>query len=140
MSVRSSRRRGWSHCSTLHHRRGSWRSAGLVLGSSWKDAASSSTFELALTLAYPVGDLVVVSAVLLAIMRTDRNRDAIPLLPIAASSCSAWPTASSCGPPSRGTEQAVSVADLGWTAGYLILLLAAAQYPLPVASGRASTT
>ena len=110
----------------------------LVLGPSWKDAASSSTFELALTLAYPVGDLVVVSAVLLAIMRTDRNRDAIPLLPIAgglivlgvADSIFVWTTL-------QGTEQAVSVADLGWTAGYLILLLAAAQYPLPVASGRA---
>ncbi len=110
----------------------------LVLGPSWDDAASSSTFSFALTLAYPVGDLVVVSAVLLAIMRTDRNRDAVPLLPIAmglivlgvADSIFVWTTL-------QGTEQNVSVADVGWTAGYLILLLAAVRYPLPVASGRA---
>ncbi|WP_421121495.1 putative bifunctional diguanylate cyclase/phosphodiesterase [Aquihabitans daechungensis] len=110
----------------------------LVLGPAWDDASSSSIFEFALTLAYPVGDLVVVSAVLLAIMRTDRERDAIPLLPIAlglimlglADSIFVWTSM-------QGTEQAVSLADLGWTAGYLIVLLAAAQYPLPVASGRA---
>jgi len=110
----------------------------LVLGPAWEDASSSSIFEFALTLAYPIGDLVVVSAVLLAIMRTDRERDAIPLLPIAAGlivlgvadSIFVWTSM-------QGTEQAVSLADLGWTAGYLILLLAAAQYPLPVASGRA---
>jgi diguanylate cyclase (GGDEF)-like protein len=110
----------------------------LVLGPSWDGAASSSTFEFALTLAYPVGDLVVVSAVLLAIMRTDRRRDAVPLLPIAvglivlgvADSIFVWTSL-------QGTEQAVSIADLGWTAGYLIVFYAATLYPLPVASGRA---
>jgi diguanylate cyclase (GGDEF)-like protein len=110
----------------------------LVLGPSWEGAGSSSTFEFALTLAYPVGDLIVISAVLLAIMRTDRERDAIPLLSIAAGlivlgvadSIFVWTTL-------QGTEQAVSLADLGWTAGYLILLLATFEYPRTVASGRA---
>ncbi|HWJ98220.1 MAG TPA: GGDEF domain-containing protein, partial [Acidimicrobiales bacterium] len=108
----------------------------LVLGEAWEQGGDSP-FLFALSLAYPVGDLVVVSAVLLAIMRTDRDRDAVPLVPIAiglivlgvADSIFVWTTM-------QGTEQAVSIADVGWAAGYLILLLAAMQYPLPVASGR----
>ncbi len=109
----------------------------LVLGAAWEEGGDSP-FLFALTLAYPVGDLVVVSAVLLAIMRTDRNRDAVPLVVIAvglvvlgvADSIFVWTTM-------QGTEQAVSIADIGWTAGYLVLVYAASVYPLPVASGRA---
>ncbi|WP_426574396.1 putative bifunctional diguanylate cyclase/phosphodiesterase [Aquihabitans sp. McL0605] len=109
----------------------------LVLGPSWK-AGAGTPFEFALTLAYPIGDVIVASAVLLAIMRTDRRRDAVPLVSIAvglivlgiADSIFVWTTL-------QGTEQAVSVADIGWTAGYLILFLAAMEYPLPIASGRA---
>src|SRR4051812_44547358 len=51
----------------------------LVLGPSWH-AGSGSPFEFGLTLAYPIGDLVIASAVLLALMRTDRDHDAVPLL------------------------------------------------------------
>jgi diguanylate cyclase (GGDEF)-like protein len=109
----------------------------LVLGAAW-DEGGDSPFLFALTLAYPVGDLLIVSAVLLALMRTDRNRDAVPLVPIAlaltvlgvADSIFVWTTM-------EGTEQAVSIADVGWAAGYLILLYAASRYPMPVASGRA---
>ena len=108
----------------------------VVLGPSW-DAQEGTPFEFLLSLAYPIGDLVLISAVLLAIMRTDRSRDAVPLVPIAigvivlgvADSTFVWTSM-------QGTEQAVSVADLGWTAGYLLLMLAATRYPLPVASGR----
>src|SRR6478609_3988821 len=52
----------------------------LVLGPAWEEGGDSP-FLFALTLAYPVGDLLVVSAVLLALMRTDRERDAVPLMP-----------------------------------------------------------
>ena len=108
----------------------------LVLGEAWEQGGDSP-FLFALSLAYPVGDLVVVSAVLLAIMRTDRDRDAVPLVPIAvglivlgvADSIFVWTSM-------QGTEQAVSVADIGWTAGYLILAFSATLYPLSVASGR----
>jgi len=109
----------------------------LVLGPAWEEGGDSP-FLFALTLAYPVGDLLVVSAVLLALMRTDRERDAVPLMPIAiglivlgvADSIFVWTTM-------QGTEQAVSFADVGWAAGYLTLFYAAMRYPLPVASGRA---
>jgi diguanylate cyclase len=108
----------------------------LVIGPSW-EAGADSPFLLALTLAYPVGDLVIASAVLLAIMRTDRDRESVPLVTIAiglvilllADSTFVWTTL-------QGTEQAVSLADVGWVAGYLVLFLSAVRYPLPVASGR----
>ena len=109
----------------------------LVLGPSWQEGASSQ-WLFALTLAYPIGSLIVASAVLLAIMRTDRDRDAVPLLQIAAGflvlvsadSLFVWSTL-------QGTEQNVSWSDIGWITGYLIICLAAVKYPKTVASGRA---
>ncbi|MCB1039436.1 MAG: EAL domain-containing protein [Acidimicrobiales bacterium] len=108
----------------------------LILGPSW-DAGADSAFELALTLAYPIGNLVVASTALLALMRTDRRRNRVPLvqltvgffLLILADSVFVWTTL-------QDTEQAVSIADIGWIGGYLTILLAALRYPLPVEAGR----
>ena len=108
----------------------------VILGPSW-DAGGDSAFELALTLAYPIGNLVVASIALLALMRSDRARNPVPLVEIAvgylvliaADSVFVWTTL-------QETEQAVSIADIGWIGGYLIILHAALRFPRPVASGR----
>src|SRR5690606_14124947 len=55
----------------------------ILLGPSW-DAGADSAFELALTLAYPVGNLVVGSIALLALMRMDRRRNPVPMVQLAA--------------------------------------------------------
>ncbi len=104
----------------------------LVLGPSWQTAEGSGP-ELALTLAYPVGNLVVASTVILAIMRSDRGHDAVPLVHIAlglltltfADSLFVWLGI-------QGSETSVTLADVGWVAGYLILFLAAQEFPRPV--------
>ena len=107
----------------------------LVLGPIWEaDGESIALFALSLT--YPIGNLIVGSVALLAIMRTDQRRSAVPmvriaaglLLLIAADSVFVWSSL-------RGTEQNVSPADVGWTAGYLVVLLAAVRFPRPVAAG-----
>ncbi len=101
-----------------------------ALGPSW-DAGGDSPFSFALSLAYPIGTLVVASSVLLAIMRNEARQTSIPLGTIAtallvlasADSLFVWTTI-------KGTEQQVSPSDLGWVGGYLILLVAATAFPL----------
>ena len=102
----------------------------VALGPSW-NAGGNSPFTFALSLAYPIGTLAVASSVLLAIMRTRARSSTVPLWTIAtgllvlasADSIFVWSTI-------QGTEQQVSPADLGWVAGYLILLVAAMAFPL----------
>ncbi len=102
----------------------------LVLGPSW-EAGGDSPLTFALSLAYPIGTLVVGSGVLMAIMRSGRRRGTVPLVTIAAGllvlasadSIFVWTTL-------QGTEQEVSIADLGWTGGYLIIFVAALSYPV----------
>ncbi|MCU1498979.1 MAG: diguanylate cyclase domain, partial [Acidimicrobiales bacterium] len=105
----------------------------LVLGPSW-NAGGDSGFTFALSLAYPVGTLVVASVVLLALMRSGPRgpvplgRIAVGLLVLtAADSVFVWSTL-------RGTEQEISVADVGWTAGYVLVLLAALAFQAPQAT------
>ena len=101
-----------------------------VLGPSW-EAGGDGPFSFALSLAYPIGTLVVASSVLLAIMRTRTRSTSVPLGTIAvallvlacADSLFVWTTL-------EGTEQEVSPADLGWVGGYLVLLVAATAFPL----------
>ncbi|MEZ5139382.1 MAG: EAL domain-containing protein [Acidimicrobiales bacterium] len=112
----------------------------VILGPSW-DAGGDSAFEFGLTLAYPIGNLVVASIALLALMRSDRDGSPIPLAEIAvaylvliaADSVFVWTTLNE-------TETAVSIADIGWISGYLVLLFAAARSPRPVASGTTHVT
>lgn len=100
----------------------------LVLRPSWR-AGADSTFELALSLAYPVGALVVGSSVLMAIVRAGRRGNTMPLTAIGCGlllvglgdSLFVWNAL-------QGTEQEVSLADLGWTAGYLVVTLAAGGF------------
>ena len=108
----------------------------LVLGPSWR-AEMEGPFTLALSLAYPVGALVVATSVLMAIMRIGARRTTVPLPAIGvalltlglADSIFVWSTL-------QNNEQDVSPADLGWTGGYLILFLAALAFPR---AGRRST-
>ena len=101
----------------------------LVLGPSW-EAGGDSPLTFALSLAYPVGALVVGSSVLMVIMRSGRQRTAVPLSLIGiglltlgtADSVFVWTTL-------QGTEQAVSISDVGWVAGYVFILFAALSYP-----------
>ncbi len=110
----------------------------LVLGPSYRAGADDS-FELGLSLAYPVGSLVVVSSVLLVMTRAGREHTAVPIVLLGgamlvlggADSVFVWNTLS-------GTETLVSPADVGWTAGYLMVLLAAATSPRD-AGGRAAS-
>jgi diguanylate cyclase (GGDEF)-like protein len=102
----------------------------LVLGPAW-DAGGDGAFAFGLSLAYPIGNLVVASSILLAIMRTERQGTPVPLVHIAvgllvlvfADSVFVWNSV-------RGNEQAVSASDVGWVGGYVVLLLAALAYPV----------
>jgi diguanylate cyclase (GGDEF)-like protein len=110
----------------------------LVLGPSW-DAGAESSFEFGLTLAYPVGNLVVASIALLGLMRSDRRRTAMPmtqitsgyLVLIAADSIFVWSSL-------QGTETSISVADVGWVSGYLVLLIGALRYPVMTETDRSA--
>ena len=112
----------------------------VILGPSW-DAGGDSAFEFGLTLAYPIGNLVVASIALLALMRSDRDGNPIPLAEIAvgylvliaADSVFVWTTLNE-------TETAVSIADIGWISGYLVILFAAARSPRRVAGGTTHVT
>jgi diguanylate cyclase (GGDEF)-like protein len=107
----------------------------LVLGPSW-DAGADSAFEVGLTLAYPIGTLVVASIALFGLMHEDRKDGPVPLMQltggflvlVAADSTFVWTTL-------QGTETAVSIADIGWITGYLTLLFAATRYPLTSVAG-----
>ncbi|QXC59301.1 bifunctional diguanylate cyclase/phosphodiesterase [Aquihabitans sp. G128] len=100
----------------------------LVLGPSW-DAGGDDPLTFALSLAYPVGTLVVASTVLLALMRAG-GRGSVPLGRIAAGllvlagadSIFVWSTL-------KGTEQQISPSDVGWVGGYVCILLAALAFP-----------
>ncbi|MBX3287329.1 MAG: GGDEF domain-containing protein [Actinobacteria bacterium] len=101
----------------------------LVLGPSW-DAGGDSPLTFALSLAYPLGALVVSSSVLMVIMRAGGQRSAVPIALIGAGlltlgcadSLFVWQTL-------QGTETNVSLADVGWVSGYLLIFLAATRYP-----------
>jgi len=97
----------------------------LVLGPSWR-AGGDSVFTFALSLAYPVGDLAIASAVLMLVMRggSRPSRTSISYLSLGllllsvADSVFVWSSV-------RGTEQSISVADGCWIGGYLAIMLAA---------------
>ena len=109
----------------------SWQ---LILGRTW-DAGGDSTLTFALSLAYPAGNLIVVSTLLLVIMRTGARASRVPLLHLAAGvfllvgADSLFVLATL-----KGTEGQMSFSDLGWVAGYLGIFLASMAYPL---AGRA---
>ncbi len=101
----------------------------LVLGPSW-EAGGDSPLTFALSLTYPLGALVVGSSVVMVIMRSGGRRSAVPVALIgaglltlgAADSLFVWQTL-------QGTETDVSLADVGWVTGYLLIFLAAMRYP-----------
>ena len=101
----------------------------VVLGPAWR-AGGDNALTFALSLAYPVGNLVVASSVLLVIMNGGRRHEAVPVgaigtamfLLVGADSLFVLSTV-------QGTEAAISGADLGWVLGYLVLFLAALSFP-----------
>jgi diguanylate cyclase (GGDEF)-like protein len=101
----------------------------LVLGPSWRAGADSTT-TLVLSLAYPVGNLVVASSVLLVIVRVGPHRSSVPLhhvasallLLVAADSLFVLNTV-------QGVEGDLSPSDVGWVAGWVVLFLAASAFP-----------
>lgn len=104
----------------------------LILGPTWY-AEGQNTLEFALTLTYPAGNLVVASVALVALMRSDKRRNPVPLvqivagfaLLIAADSVFVWNTL-------LDVEQAVSISDVLWVGGFVTLGLAALRSPLEV--------
>jgi diguanylate cyclase (GGDEF)-like protein len=102
----------------------------LVLGQAWCASANTPWRNVALSMAYPTGNLIVVSSVLLVVMRSGRGGP-VPFLHIAtglfllvfADSVFVLSTI-------QGSEANTSIADIGWTAGYLVIFLASLAYPL----------
>jgi diguanylate cyclase (GGDEF)-like protein len=104
----------------------------LVLGPTW-EAGEGGALEVVLSLAYPVGNIVVASVVLLALVLANSRRDAAPLAQIgAALVVLALADSVFAYTALKGTEQEVSIADVGWMAGYATLFLAAIRSPLAV--------
>ena len=122
--------------------------AGALLALAWVTSlgvtlrlAADTRLATILALAYPLGDVVVMTLVLLTITRASRGRRhvlgllALGLAVLAvADSAFVYLTAT-------GQYATGNLCDLGWTAGFLVLLLAAvaAQAPEPTQPGELDT-
>ncbi|MCU1355174.1 MAG: diguanylate cyclase/phosphodiesterase with and sensor(s), partial [Acidimicrobiales bacterium] len=104
----------------------SWQ---FMLGQTWHNGGDRP-LTFALSLAYPAGNLVVTSSILMVIMRTGRQAGPVPLMGLAAGllllvgADSMFVLATL-----RGTESQTSISDIGWVSGYLAIFLSSLTYP-----------
>ncbi len=92
------------------------------------DAGADHLFSVAISLAYPIGDVVLMTMVLMTWLRARRSARRLPVsLPLMASGLLAFAIADSgfTYQTTLGYYSSGSVIDLGWFAGFALILLSA---------------
>jgi len=102
------------------------------------ETSSSSAAPLLISLAYPVGDIVIATVLVVALRRARRDEVGYMVLLIGGLACNALADSSFAYLTADGTYGAIwSVLDAGWVVGYLLIALAPLWPARPAGDERA---